>query len=193
MPMERLSLIFPPTVQFSDDELFAFCVANAGLEIERDVNGKLLIMSPSGGFSSQVHLKVYHQFANWIFSNESLGYGFDASGGFRLPDRSMRSPDAAFVSKMRWDALSTEEKEKFPPLCPDFVIEVRSQTDSLMQLKAKMGDWLANGCRLAWLIDPIERQAYIYRPAAETENMDFSCTLSGEDVLPGFVLDLKKI
>jgi Uma2 family endonuclease len=191
--MENLVLTFPQQIKFTDDELFEFCAANADLHIERDVSGNLLIMSPSGGFSANVHFKIYHQFSNWVFSNERLGYGFDASGGFRLPDRSMRAPDAAFVSTGRWDSLNDEQKQGFPPLCPDFVIEVRSTTDSLPQLKQKMIDWIANGCRLAWLIDPIERIAYQYQPDSAPVQVSFTERLSGMDVLPGFVLELNKL
>ncbi|MCE2934818.1 MAG: Uma2 family endonuclease [Cyclobacteriaceae bacterium] len=191
--MDQFVLTFPVQNRFSDNELFEFCSANPDLHIERDSNGNLLIMSPSGGFSSNVHLKVYHQFANWVFANEALGYGFDASGGFRLPDKSMRSPDAAFVSKPRWDSLTDEQKRQFPPLCPDFVIEVRSTSDALPQLKLKMGEWIKNGCQLAWLVDPVEKQAYVFKPGFGTKHVDFEQRLDGEDVLPGFELDLKKL
>lgn len=127
----------------------------------------------------------------WVVAHKDLGVGFDSSGGFRLPDTSMRAPDAAWVRMERWQQLSIKEQEKFAPLTPDFVIEIRSKSDSLPELNNKMLKWTANGCRLAWLIDPLEQKAYVYTPDGLTETLNsFDETLSGGEVLPGFQLDL---
>ncbi|MBD0277192.1 MAG: Uma2 family endonuclease [Flavisolibacter sp.] len=189
--MEPVVLKFPPSTQFTDDELFEFCVTNKELRIERDKNGKLIIMPPTGGMTSNRNFKVNGLFAQWAAHNEHLGYGFDSSGGFRLPNRAMRAPDAAWVKKERWEQLSPEEQKKFPPLTPDFIIEIRSESDSLKELQDKMQEWIENGCRLAWLIDPLEQKAYVYTPEDATKIIEsFNEKLNGGDVLPGFELDL---
>lgn len=126
-------------------------------------------------------------------NNPSSGYftSFDSSAGFKLPDNAVLSADAAFVKRQRWENLTQQEKEKFAPLTPDFIIEVRSYSDSSSQLQSKMKDWVRNGCRLAWLIDPIEQKAYVYKPDGLNKTIEsFSERLDGEDVLPGFELPL---
>ncbi len=149
-------------------------------------------MSPSGGLTGRIHFKIYHVLGVWGEANENLGYIVDASVGFRLPDNSVLAPDAAFVTKKRWDALTEEQREKFPPLCPDFIIEVRSPSDSIKQLKSKMEDWIANGCRLAWLIDPVNKNAFVYTQAGLIETIEtFDEKLNGMDVMPGLELDLR--
>lgn len=151
-------------------------------------------MSPSGSKTGNIHFKINHAFSTWVMENEGSGYGFDSSAGFKLPDQSILAPDAAFVVKQRWESLTDEQQKKFAPLTPDFIIEVRSESDSLNQLKSKMDDWIRNGCRLAWLIDPIEKKAYIYKPNESVTSIDnFNTKLNGEAVLPGFELDLSKL
>ena len=188
--MEPLVLKFTPNTQFTDDELFEFCIVNKELRIERDKNGQIIIMPPTGSLGSLHNLTVASLLWNWN-QKSGLGVAFDSSGGFRLPNRAMRAPDAAWVRKERWERLTSEEQEKFPPLTPDFVIEIRSRSDSLEELQNKMQEWIENGCRLAWLIDPLEQKAYVYTPEGLTKTIEtFDEKLSGGDVLPGFELDL---
>lgn len=192
--MESLVLTFPPEAQLSDDEFFEFCAANDPLRIERNHKGQIVIMSPSGSKTGNTHFKIYSALAYWYDQNEALGYIFDSSAGFKLPDHSVLAPDAAFIAKERWEGLTEEEQRKFAPLTPDFIIEVRSESDSMPQLMSKMEDWIRNGCRLAWLIDPIDKRAHVYKPGQSTLVInDFSANLSGEDVLRGFVLKLSKL
>lgn len=191
--MESLILKIPKEDSLTDDELFRICTANKQLRIERDESGQLIIMSPTGSFTSNKNFILNGLFSQWVESHLDLGFGFDSSGGFILPDRSMRSPDAAWIKKKRWEALSLEAQEKFAPICPDFIVELRSKSDSLSQLKKKMEVWITNGCQLAWLIDPLENKAYIYKPNFPLKELsDFDTKLSGEDLLPGFELDLKR-
>jgi len=192
--MDEVVLRIPETYPMTDDELFAFCAANKELRIERDEEGQLIIMSPAGSFSSKLNFKLNALFGNWVEANSNLGVGFDSSGGFTLPDRSMRSPDIAWIKKERWEAISLVQQEKFAPICPDFVIELRSKSDSLSQLKNKMEKWIANGCELGWLIDPIEKKSYVFKPDNRVQEVDgFDKKLDGGNLLPGFTLDLKRL
>jgi Uma2 family endonuclease len=192
--MDALTLIIPKEDSLTDDELFRICSANKELRIERDELGQLIIMSPAGSFSSNKNFILNSIFGAWVEAHSNLGVGFDSSGGFILPDRSMRSPDAAWIKKDRWEALTLESQEKFAPICPDFIIELRSKSDKLSQLKDKMEKWISNGCSLAWLIDPIEQKSYIYKPNEPvTEIIGFHNTLYGDRVLPGFELPLTRL
>jgi Uma2 family endonuclease len=192
--MDALTLIIPKEDSLTDDELFRICSANKELRIERDEFGQLIIMSPAGSLSSNKNFILNSPFSQWVEANLDLGYAFDSSGGFTLPDKSMRSPDAAWIKKERWEALSSEAQEKFAPICPDFVIELRSNSDSLTELKNKMGKWISNGCSLAWLIDPIEKKACIYKSDQSVVEIDgFDGKLSGENVLLGFELNLSRL
>jgi Uma2 family endonuclease len=192
--MEEVILKIPERYAMTDDELFELCVANKELRIERDEEGQLIIMSPAGSFSSNLNFRLSILFGNWVEANPNVGYGFDSSGGFTLPDRSMRSPDVSFIKKEKWEALKLEEQKKFAPICPDFVIELRSESDSLVQLKNKMTKWIKNGCQLGWLIDPIEKKSYVYKPNTSVEEViGFDKKLSGGNLLPGFELDLKRL
>ncbi len=178
----------------TDDELFAFCAANKELRIERDEQGQLIIMSPSGGITGNLNFKITSIFGQWVEKNPLLDYGFDSATGFRLKDKSMRSPDVSWVKKETWENLRIEDREKFAPVCPDFVIELRSKTDSLSFLKEKMEKWISNGCSLGWLIDPSEHKAYLYAPSKEIEEVNgFDKMISGGDLLPGFELDLSRL
>jgi Uma2 family endonuclease len=130
----------------------------------------------------------------WVEKNEKLGYGFDSATGFRLADKSMRSPDVSWVKKEKWDALKLEEQEKFAPVCPDFVIELQSKSDSLNELKSKMEKWIKNGCELGWLIDPIQQKSFIYQSMSDTIEVNgFDKKLGGDTLLPGFELDLTRL
>jgi Uma2 family endonuclease len=192
--MDLVTINIPEEYPMTDDELFAFCAANKELRIERDELGQLIIMSPSGGITGNLNFRISGIFFQWAEMNGQLGYGFDSATGFRLADRSMRSPDVSWVRKTKWDELRLEDQEKFAPICPDFVIELRSKSDSLSQLKSKMEKWMENGCELAWLIDPIQQKTYIYQPnVAVYEVTDFDQKLSGGALLPGFELDLARL
>ena len=192
--MDQIILKFPEHTQFTDDELFDFCATNDWFRIERNKSGQLIIMSPSGGTTGAIHFKIYRILSDWLESHEELGYIVDSSVGFRLPDKSVLAPDAAFVTKEKWESLTPEQQEKFPPLCPDFIIEVRSPSDSLPQLKLKMDDWVSNGCRLAWLIDPIKKNAYVYTKDGLIKTVaTFEGKLEGFDVMPDLQMDLKKL
>ncbi|MFN5431354.1 MAG: Uma2 family endonuclease [Cyclobacteriaceae bacterium] len=192
--MDLVTINIPEEYPMTDDELFAFCAANKELRIERDELGQLIIMSPSGGITGNLNFRISGIFFQWAEMNGQLGYGFDSATGFRLADRSMRSPDVSWVRKTKWDKLRLEDQEKFAPICPDFVIELRSKSDSLSQLKSKMEKWMENGCELAWLIDPIQQKTYIYQPnVAVYEVTDFDQKLSGGTLLPGFELDLARL
>lgn len=189
--MESFILKFPSHTQLTDDELFDFCSTNKGLRIERNTKGELIIMSPVGGKSSSHNNAVGALLWLWNQNNKT-GITFDSSGGFVLPDKAMRSPDAAWVDKKKWELLSEDQKKRFPPLSPDFVIKILSESDSLKELKLKMEEWIQNGTRLAWLIDPIEQKAYVYSEKGLTKTVDsFSEKLDGGDVLPGFELSLE--
>ncbi len=192
--MDALTLNIPVEYPMTDDELFAFCAANKELRIERDEFGQLVIMSPAGGITGNLNFKLTGIFSQWVEKNVELGYGFDSATGFRLGDKSMRSPDVSWIKKEKWEALTLQDQEKFAPICPDFVIELRSKTDSLTQLKSKMGKWMKNGCQLGWLIDPSQQKAYVFKPDGSVLEIDgFDKKLSGEALLPGFELDLSRL
>ena len=182
-----------PTLQkMSDDDFFEFCQLNRDLRIELTSEGDLIIMPPTGGETGKRNFSLTTLFGNWVEA-DGTGIGFDSSTGFILPNGAKRSPDLAWVKRSRWAALTEEKKEKFPPLCPDFVVELRSRSDALETLQEKMGEYIANGALLGWLIDPQEKKVYIYRPSAEVCCLESPDTISGNPVLPGFVLNLRRI
>jgi Uma2 family endonuclease len=190
--MEPMMLDVRSIGGFTDDELFALCATNKILRIERTAQGEIMLLHPTGGGSGYRNADITTQLSVWN-KRHRLGIVFDSSAGFFLPSGAMRSPDASFVLQARWDALSEQEREKFPPLCPDFAAELRSKNDSISDLQTKLREeWMGNGCRLAWLIDPFAETAYIYRADGSVSTVQgFDNTLSGEDVLPDFVLELK--
>ncbi len=190
--MEPIVLKFPINQEFTDAELFDFCAANDWFRIERNKQGQLVIMSPSGSLTSNILMRINRELLNWLDGQKELGYLFESSAGFKLPDGSVFSADAAFVARDKWVALTKAQQEKFAPVCPDFVIEVRSPSDSIQQQKEKMNDWIANGCRLGWLIDPIAKKAWIYSNKGVVKSFeDFEGQLDGLDVLPDLNLKLK--
>lgn len=178
-----------PAIEMTDDQFFEFCQLNRDLRIERTAKGELVIIPPVGGRSGNREADLITDLNLWNRQTQ-LGKVFSSSTIFRLPNGGDRSPDAAWVKLERWDALTEEEQDKFPPICPDFVIELRSRTDAVKPLQDKMRDYLNSGLRLGWLINPQNRQVEIYRPNRDVEIVQFPVSLSGEDVLPGFVLDL---
>lgn len=176
----------------SDDEFQWVCKLYPEHRVEMDAHGQITIMSPVNSKGGGRNFLLTLRFGQWAVEN-GMGKGFDSSTGFTLPNGAKRSPDVAWVHFDRWNALTEEQQEDFAPLCPDFVVELRSKTDQLKSLQKKMDEYIANGARLGWLIDPIKRQVHIYRPDQSVERLDEPKTLSGEDVLPGFVLDLTDI
>jgi len=179
-------------VNLSDSQFYQVCQDNSDLQFERQATGELIIMSPSGGETSRRNLNLALQVALWNEKSQ-LGVVFDSSGGFRLPNGANRAPDVSWVAKPRWDRLTSEEKEKFPPLCPDFVIELLSPTDNLKETQAKMQEYLDNGCELGWLINRKKQEVEIYRSGINTQVLLKPLNLTGEKVLPGFVLNLEPI
>ena len=180
----------PPQLELSDDDLFDLCSTNKEMVIERNADKQLIIMAPTGGFTSSQNIEISAEIALWN-RKTNFGKAFDSNGGFLLPNGAMRAADAAWITKEKWNSLTHEQKEKFLPLCPDFVIELRSKSDSLKYLMEKMEEWRDNGCSLGWLIDPYEHKSYIYKSGFELEIIEgLHHKLSGEDVLPGFELDL---
>ena len=180
------------TLELTDEQFFQLCTDNRDLRFERTASGGLIIMPPTGSETGRRNSDLNFQLKAWSRQN-NLGVVFDSSTGFKLPDGSDISPDAAWVRRDRWDALTAEEKKKFAPICPDFVVELRSTTDSLEKLRAKIKVYVKNGARLGWLLDRKNRKVEISRQGREVEILDEPATLSGEDVLPGFVLDLTDI
>jgi Uma2 family endonuclease len=180
------------TLQVSYEQFVDLALANRDLQLERTAAGELIIMPPTGSDTGNKNLDIEGQLWLWNRQNK-LGKVFDSSTGFRLPNGANRSPDAAWVDKQRWDALTLEQQETFAPICPDFVLELRSKTDSLEKLQAKMREYIENGAGLGWLIDRKNQRVEIYRRGRNVEVLDHPVSLSGEDVLPGFVLDLTEV
>jgi Uma2 family endonuclease len=181
-----------PVVNMTDAQFFDFCQLNRELRIERTATGDLIIMPPTGSATGGRNFKLTQQLANWT-DQDGTGIGFDSSTGFTLPNGAKRSPDAAWIKLDRWNQLTEEEQERFALISPDFVVELRSPSDSLTDLQAKMQEYIENGVQLGWLIDRPQRQVFIYRANASVEQLDNPDNLNGELVLPGFVLDLSKI
>lgn len=175
-----------------DEELFDLCAANRTLRIERTSDGELIIMAPTGGETGRRNFNLIVQFGAWV-QRDGTGVGFDSSTGFLLPNGAERAPDLAWVTKARWEALSVVQRRKFPPLCPDFVLELRSPSDTLAEQRAKLEEYIACGARLGWLVDPEDRRVYVYRPGRPVEIQDGAAELRGDPELPGFVLDLGAI
>jgi len=180
-------------LQVTRDQFAALAAANRELQLERTATGELIVNPPTGGESGKRNARIITQIGVWCEANERLGEYFDSSTGFELPNGANRSPDASWVRKERWEALTSEQREGFIPLCPDFVVELRSKTDSLNTLRTKMQEYMNNGTQLGWLIDPQTRQVEIYRAGQAVEVLKNPSVLSGEAVLPGFTLRLQRI
>ena len=190
--MTALTLNLNSVIKLTKDQFYQLCAENPDLKLERDAQGELIIMPPTGGETGRSNVNLILQVASWNEQNQ-LGEVFDSSTGFTLPSGSDRSPDVSWVEKSRWDALTKEQKEKFIPLCPDFVIEIMSPNDSLKKTQMKMQEYIENGCRLGWLINRKKQEVEIYRPGQDVELLKLPQTISGENILPGFVLNLQKI
>jgi Uma2 family endonuclease len=188
----NVTLQLPPVLKLTDEQFEQLAAANRDLQLEVTAKGELIIMPPTGGETGNRNFEVYIDLGIWNRQN-LLGKAFDSSTGFRLPNGATRSPDASWVKMERWDALTAAQKKKFLPLCPDFAVELVSESDELEDVQEKMQEYIANGLRLGWLINPKDKQVEIYRPNQEVEILQSPRTLQGEDVLPGFVLDLQPI
>lgn len=181
-----------PALEMTDDQFFAFCRQNPEMRIEQTAEGDWVIMAPAGGETGSRNNEIARQLGNWA-GQDGLGVAFDSSTGFVLPGGAKRSPDAAWVTRARLSALTPEQKQRFLPLCPDFVLELRSPSDALRPLQDKMAEYQSSGARLGWLLDTATRQVFVYRPGRETQQMDAPATLSGSPEMPGFALDLAPI
>ncbi|MFB8787887.1 MAG: Uma2 family endonuclease [Potamolinea sp.] len=182
----------PAIKSMSVEQFYEFCLANRDLRIERTANGEVIIMPPAFSDTGNRNGKIFQQVANWA-DQDGTGETFDSSAGFTLPNGATRSPDVSWIKLERWNALTEEQKASFAPICPDFVIELRSSSDTLKGLQDKMQEYIANGVSLGLLIDRKNRKVYIYRPNQEPEILDNPETVSGDPELPGFVLQMAKI
>lgn len=179
----------PLTSKLTHDQFYALCMANEDVAMERSPEGELIIVSPVGGESGEKEADFIIDLGLWNRQTK-LGKVFSSSTIFTLPGGGDRSPDAAWVQLERWQALTPEQRQKFPPICPDFVIELRFQSDRLNRLQAKMQEYLESGLRLGWLINPQGQTVEIYRASKAVEVIQLPATLSGEEVLPGFSLEI---
>lgn len=183
--------ILPPH-PMTDEEIMQFCFLNEGLPVERDEEGYLLIMTPAGSTTANKNLYIGRMLDIWA-EQDGRGLAFDSNGGFNLPDGSMRAADAAWLSLTRWDSLSPSDQARYAPVCPEFVIELRSPSDSLRLLQRKMERWIENGAELAWLIDPIEKAVSIYRLNTSPQRLENPTQMTGEGPVAGLVLPLDRM
>ena len=190
--MITYTINFDPIVRLTDDQFYQLCRANPEIKFERNPKGELLIMPPTGGETGRSNAGLTADFVIWN-RQAQLGEVFDSSTCFRLPNGGSRSPDVAWIRRDRWDALTPPQKEKFPPIAPDFVLELLSPTDSWRETQAKMREYISSGVKLGWLIDPKSQRVEIYRPDRAVELLESPTLLSGETVLVGFSLDLTAI
>ena len=187
-------LNLPSTLKLtiSHEQFVQLAWVNQNLQLERTATGELIVMPPTGSDTGNKNADILGQL--WLWNRQTqLGQIFDSSSGFHLPNGADRSPDVSWISQDRWDTLTPEEKSGFAPLCPDFVLELRSKHDSLESLQQKMQEYQENGAKLGWLIDRTRKKVEIYRPKKSVEVQNFPNSLSGEDILPGFTLDLSEI
>ncbi len=190
--MTAFTITLDPIGKLTDEAFYQLCRANPDVKFERSAQGELIIMPPTGGESGRRNADITTDLNLWNRQTK-LGYTFDSSTCFKLPNGAERSPDASWIELSRWEALSATEREKFPPIAPDFVIELRSATDRLTTLQAKMEEYRENDVRLGWLIDPQNKTVEIYRPGQVVEVLQVPQQIDGGDVLPGFVLNVENI
>jgi Uma2 family endonuclease len=190
--MLNLNIAIPQAFKVSHDQFQELTTVNRDLKLERTATGELIIMPPTGSDTGNRNLDIEGQL--WLWNRQTkLGKAFNSSTGFHLPNSADRSPDASWVKLERWEALTPQQREGFAPICPDFVVELRSRSDSMDTLRAKMEEYKQNGATLGWLIDRKNRKVEIYRQNQDVEILDNLATLSGENLLPGFVLDLTDV
>jgi Uma2 family endonuclease len=190
--MNTITLNLKPVIELSDEQFYQLCQKNPDIKFERNAKGELLIMSPTGGETGNHNSEINADFVIWNRQTK-LGKVFDSSTGFKLPNGADRSPDVAWIKQERWDALTPEQKEKFPPIAPDFVLEFMSASDDLRKTQEKMQEYMENQVKLGWLIDRKTYRVEIYRLGKEVEVLESPTKLSGEDVLPGFILNLQTV
>lgn len=187
--MAPIVLNLKPFVELNDDQFYQLCQNHRDLKFERTAQGELVIVTPVGGEGGSREADLIGDLVYWNRRTQ-LGKVFSSSTCFKLPNGSDRSPDAAWVNLERWNQLTPEQQKRFPPICPDFVIELRSESDALEPLQQKMQEYLSNGLRLGWLINPQKRQVEIYRTNQDKQVLENLKQLNGEDILPDFVFDL---
>lgn len=196
-----LTYDFAPVMEFDfgkalrkmeEEEFFEFCRRNSYWRIEMDKHGEIIIMPPTGTETGGINFTMAVKFGVWVEKN-GKGKGFDSSTGFLLPNGAKRSPDLSWIKLERWEKIPKDKRKKIAPICPDFVVELRSESDSLKKLQAKMTEYIKNGASLGWLIDATKKRVYVYRPNAETQILDNPKEVSGEPLLKGFTLNLKEI
>jgi Uma2 family endonuclease len=190
--MNTITLNLKPVIELTDEQFYQLCRKNPDIKFERNAKGELLIMSPTGGETGNHNSEINADFVIWNRQTK-LGKVFDSSTGFKLPNGADRSPDVAWIKQERWDALTPEQKEKFPPIAPNFVLELMSPSDDLQKVQEKMQEYMDNQVKLGWLIDRKTRRVEIYRLGKEVEVLESPTELSGEDVLPGFILNLQTV
>ncbi|MFB2897658.1 Uma2 family endonuclease [Aerosakkonemataceae cyanobacterium BLCC-F50] len=190
--MNSVTLNLAHVVKLTDENFAELAAANDNLRLELTAKGELIIMPPTGGETGNRNFEIYVDLGIWNRQTR-LGKAFDSSTGFRLPNGATRSPDVAWIRIERWSALTTQQRKKFLPICPDFVVELVSETDDLSEVRLKMQEYLENGLLLGWLINPKSRTVEVFRVNREVERLEGVLSLSGEDVLPGFVLNLQPI
>ncbi len=190
--MTAITINFNPIIEFTDDQFYQLCRENPDVKFERNAKGEIIIMPPTGGETGNRNSEINADFVIWNRKTK-LGVCFDSSTCFQLPNGAKRSPDVAWIRQARWNALILEQKEKFPPIAPDFVLELMSPSDSLEDTQAKMREYIDNQVKLGWLINRKTRQVEIYRQGKPVEVLDLPTELSGEDILPGFILDLQMV
>jgi Uma2 family endonuclease len=176
-------------MHLSAEQFIQLCYANPDAKLELTTTGELVVMSPTGGESGISNIELSCQLQIWVKQN-GTGVAFDSSTMFQLPSGAFRSPDASWIERSRWESLTDRQRQGFPPISPDFVVELRSPSDSLKELRDKMLEYIDNGVRLGWLLDPMRKVVEIYRPGQPVSVLTNPTQLSGENVLPGFVLDL---
>ncbi|KAF3888700.1 MULTISPECIES: Uma2 family endonuclease [Nostocales] len=190
--MDSITLQLKPVIELTDEQFYLLCRKNPDVKFERNTRGELIIMAPTGGETGNYNVEMAADFVFWNRQTK-LGKVFDSSTGFKLPNGADRSPDVTWIKKERWDSLTPEQREKFPPISPDFVLELMSPSDTLEQVQEKMQEYMENQVKLGWLIDRKKRRVEIYRLGKEVEILESPTELSGEDILPGFVLNLESI
>lgn len=187
--MTAITINFNNIIKLTDNQFYQLCQDNPDIKFERNQWGELIIMPPTGGETGNRNSEMNAEFVIWNRQTK-LGKVFDSSTCFKLPNNSERSPDVSWIQIDRWNSLSQEQQEKFPPIAPDFVLELMSPSDRLKDTQEKMQEYMAAGVKLGWLLNRKTRRVEIYRQGKEVEVLDSPKSLSGEDVLPGFVLDL---
>ena len=188
----HVTLRIRPAIEMTDDEFFALCQLNRDLRFERTSQGDIIIMPPTGAATGNRNAEITAQLRNWA-KQDGTGAVFDSSTGFKLPNGADRSPDAAWILRSRLATLTVEQKNKFAPICPDFVIELLSPTDILAATQEKMTEYIENGAQLGWLIDPEMRQTHVYRPRQSVVILENVAEIAADPELSGFILDLREI